>query len=562
MDYSGISGLLSAGPHRPVSKFIMRHTPIGRLILPLAILVAMSVPTATAPAGESKLIISRTSQSDTQLYVGVMGQVARPGVFELPGPLPQLREFLNLAGGITTNASGSIRVIRAGRSNQFFLSPRFRLQLLPDDLVIVESKQFISSTQQGNTSAANGWQRNTGTLSAGPTAAVVQIGLVNLISRPVILDIPSEQANLAKVLSLLHQPVRENGVITVFRPGSGMQNVPVDQALEASLATGVALVFDPATVNSSVLPRFPNTIRPESNVDAPITRTSGEPAATHKTVSEAGRKVPPKFPVSESPSVPKLVSTDDSEPDRPVPNLGTAGRASGAFLPVTEEPAAPAGQAADMVSDRQDMSTAPETVEPGHSDAEVVAALNGPVVSNSTWIVLLAIAACGVGLAVRSRSKQRVRPVVTAELPKPIEQKDESHESLESLISGDLPVVEEPLQLPYEYKIFGRPLQTSPHRTDPAQALTGPHFAADPLLQTGTVSVGSFDLPRRNQTLQDNALFQQVNLPATAAIVINVPTEYPTLAPAERKVRFDARHPRSTAGVLERALATVAGEQP
>ena len=96
-----------------------------------------------------------------------------------------------------------------------------------------------------------------------------------------------------------------------------------------------------------------------------------------------------------------------------------------------------------------------------------------------------------------------------------------------------------------------------------AQVLSGPHFAAGHLLKNGTVSIGSMDMPQRNQALEEGLHFQQVDLPATEAIVINVPTEYPTLAPAERKVRVDARHPRSSiTGVLDRALATFAGEQP
>src|SRR5579872_1382662 len=227
----------------------------------VAILIGIGNSPIAARAGDVRPHGSRSMQSNTQHYVAVMGQIGRPGVFEMSGPLPQLAEFLNLAGGMIRNASGSIRVIRGGRSSQFFLSPKLSLQLIQNDLVIVESKQSMTGQQTGTTSSASGWQSNSGTLSAAPAPPVVQIGLVNLISRPVILDLPCEQAVLAQVLSLLHNPVTDKAQITLFKPGSGMQNVSLDQASDAKLTTGVVLVFDPATVNSAVLPRLPNTIR-------------------------------------------------------------------------------------------------------------------------------------------------------------------------------------------------------------------------------------------------------------------------------------------------------------
>src|SRR5579864_1110199 len=152
---------------------MIRHSLICRLSLLAGILFGTSHPATTALAGESRARVSQTTQGDTQPYVAIMGQIGRPGVFELAGPLPQLAEFLNLAGGITPNASGSIRLIRGGRSSQYFLSPKLSLQLIPDDLIIVESKQFVAGRQNGNTTSANGWQRNAGELSAVPVPAVV-----------------------------------------------------------------------------------------------------------------------------------------------------------------------------------------------------------------------------------------------------------------------------------------------------------------------------------------------------------------------------------------------------
>ena len=506
-----------------------RHMLFCRPVLVVAILIGIGHSPGSAYSGEPQASRSQTTQSDTQLYVAIMGQVGRPGVFELPGPPPQLAEFLNLAGGITPHASGSIRVIRGGRSSQFFLSAKLSLQLIPNDLVIVESKQFMAGQRIGNTSSANGWQRNSGTLSAAPTPAVVQIGLVDLISRPVILDLPCEQANLAQVLSLLHQPVTDKGQITVFKPGSGMQNISLDQAFEATLATGMVLMFDPATVNSAVLPRLPNTIRPAENTATAITKASAESAVSQTTVSEAGLKAQAEPAGNRSPNVPQATSPDVSDSGRSSSNPESAKVLPAVPLLGTNELSTTAELPEDVPSESPDFQAAPEKTEEHRSETAPAAAGARPAFSIWSLVMLTGIVACCLGMLLLARFKRRARPVATPALPEPFARPDES---LESLISGDLAVVEEPLQLPYEFEIFGRPLQMSQYRTDSAQALSGPHYLPQP------------------------------SAPPTEAAVVAEPAEDPPSASGDRKVRVDVRHPRSTASVLDRALATFEGEQP
>lgn len=507
---------------------MLRHALFCLSLLLAAILMGISCPAGSARAGDSKMSVSQTTQSDTQPYVAIMGQVGRPGVFELPVPLPQLAEFLNLAGGITPNASGSIRVIRGGRSSQYFLSPKLSLQLIPDDLVIVESKQFVAGRQNGNTSSANGWQRNAGTLSAAPTPAVVQIGLVNLISRPVILDVPREQANLAQVLSLLRQPVTDKGLITVIKPGSGMQNVSLEQAFETSLATGMVLVFDPATVNSAVLPRLPNTIRPDAVAAIAIADTSADSTPVQSTVPEtaltemepAGRR---------SPLVPQVTSPGVSDRSSPSLNTESAGVSPEVSLMGAAGPSTAAEGSRDASRDSQDFQAPPEETNEQSSDLPRAAARIQPSFSRASLVMLTGVVAGCLSLLLWSRFKQRSQPAAKPSSSEPIDQPDDS---LELIISGELPMVEEPLQLSYESQIFGRPLQTSRHRTDSVQVLSGPHFVPQP------------------------------SLPKTEPVVVAEPAQDPSPRAGDRRFRVDMRHPRSTASVLDRALATFEGEQP
>jgi hypothetical protein len=497
------------------------------------ILLGISHPALFALAGESKVILSQGTQTNTQPYVAVIGQIGRPGVFELAGPLPQLAEFLNSAGGITPNASGSIRVIRRGRSSQYFLSPKLSLQLIPDDLIVVESKQFVAGRQAGNTASANGWQPNADALSAVPAPAVVQIGLVNLISRPVVLDIPSEQANVAQVLSLLHQPVTEKGQITVIKPGSGVQSVSLEQAFEATLATGTVLVFDPATVISGVLPRLPKTIRADADFDVAIAKTSAETATQPKTILANGPTIQPEPVANPSLPVPRVISPD------------TTASGSASLKPEVAEPSParspteetePSTADVGTSSESPDLQALPDTAADQSTDAEPAAPIAEAAFSSSWLIMLTAIAACCLGMAWWSRSKRKPQPVAALTLPEPVQPQENS---LELLISGALPIVEEPLQLPYESEIFGRPLDNDPNRTDPAQALSGPHYAPQPIslpiAQPGPAATETVVVP---ESVQDS----------------------PTVA-ADWQMRVDVRHPRSTASVLDRALATFEGEQ-
>lgn len=511
---------------------MLRHVPTFRLLLLAAILIATTRPGAIAHGDEIKMRVSQMTQGDTQPYVAVMGQIARPGVYELPAALPQLAEFLNFAGGLTPNASGSLRVIRQGRSSQFFLSARLSLQLLPDDLIIVESKQFVAGRQNGKTSAANGWQRNASTMSAAPP--IVQIGLVNLISRPVILDIPGEQVNLAQVLSLLHQPVAGNAEVTVIKPGSGVQNVSLEQAYETALATGMVLVFDPVTVNSGVLPRLPNTIRAGDNAEPAVTGASAGSDPPQTTVSAtdlasgaqpAGHEALPvpqeTLPVSSDTS--NAASKPESVDESP----------AGSRKKTFPEPGSDA-QSSGSLTESPDFQPLPDATDEKAAATEPIAAAAQPAKSIWPWLLVAGIVACCIGVALRLRTRNRSQRVATLAIAQPV---GPPENSLELLISGALPIVEEALQLPYECEIFGRPLETSPYRTDPAQALSGPHY-----------------VPQPNSTT------------APAIVVVEAAssegTHEPASAPAERKVRVDMRHPSSTVSVLDRALASFQGEQP
>ncbi len=511
---------------------MMRHVLLTAAMSLAAVLIGSIEPAAVSQGGEVKMRVSQFAQVDSPPYVAVIGQVGRPGVFELSRPLPQLAEFLNLAGGTTPSASGSIRLIRGGRSSQFFLSPKLALQLIPGDLVVVESKRFVAGSQNGNFAAGG---------NVDTQSTFVQIGLVNLISRPVVLDMPREQANVAQVLSLLHQPVNANAEITLIAPGSGVQTFAVEQAFEATLSTGMVLVFDPSTVNSAVLPRLPSVRRPADDAESPAagTNAAAAPVVAPKPLPSAGPAIQIDSPAGRPISIPQTGKADS--PD------GTSAAAAPAATETA--PAESDAAAADAPASKSlDVTVPPTALSSESADADAsldvaeekspekqTATASGQSAMSILWQMTVAVlVAGGIGIMLRTRSRRQPQPVAVAPSVEPVVL---TRDELEMLISAALPIVEEPLQLAYESEIFGRPREASPSRTDSAQALTGPHYIPQPAPAVDPTEEVPAAVPAETATA-----------PASTA--------------TERKVRVDMRHPRSTVSALDRALATFEREQP
>jgi len=262
-----------------------------------AFLCGLALAVMVARADEPEAAVRISPEPARQPVLAIMGEVARPGVFELSISRPQLLDLVSLAGGTTPEASGSVRIIRGGRPGwQAWLTPATPFPLRPDDLVIVDSvrpptdRRFTADTEI----APEAGRRSA---TSRPASEFVQLGIVRLIPRPVVLDVAREQASMKSVLSLLHQPLRDRGAVTVVKPAGGIQIFERDQPQDVSLPTGSVLIFDPATVSAAVLPQLPPTVR----LDAAGTALAAAPAS-----------IPD--PVAESPTGDAFSSTDTTEP--------------------------------------------------------------------------------------------------------------------------------------------------------------------------------------------------------------------------------------------------------
>jgi hypothetical protein len=245
-----------------------------------ALLCCLALVVTAARASESEPA-ARAARESSRRSFAILGEVAHPGVFELSLPQVQLLDLVTLAGGTTPGASGNVRIVRGGRPGwQTWLTPGTTFSLRPNDLVIVDAAQSLidrrSSSHLSNAPAAGG-------AGSRPASELVHLGIVQLISRPVVLDLSRDQASVKSVLSLLHQPLRDNGKLTVVKPFGGMEVFERDQPQDVPLAAGAVLIFDPGNVNAAVLPQLPATIALE-----PIgTTLAASPASVPEPVSEA-----------------------------------------------------------------------------------------------------------------------------------------------------------------------------------------------------------------------------------------------------------------------------------
>lgn len=451
----------------------MRAAFVNRSLLTLAILCGIGSGRELAHAGH------------TQSFA-IMGEISRPGVFELNDVHPQLLDLVKQAGGPTTTASGNVRIIRGGRpGEQTFLVSGSNYPLNANDLVILDSWQSRSKRQDNSFWPDEMVDRASKGGEALPADSMVQLGLVNLISRPVILDVTHEEATLGTVLTLLHQPGRDIRVVTILKPAGGFESVACDHTADVCLASGSVLVFDPTTVDAAVLPQLPATVRLSTKVDSPS-------AMPH----------PPQE------SIPQALTRLRAATNAP------------ARLPIRPDIAIGELPASRRTTKKLDHPSPPDHL----AQADRVPAQASAGFPATGLLVL--VGAIGVSTIVLSRLRtRRQREPVAPEAALPAA---EGTKALKALISNSLPVFEEALPLSRESEIFGRPRLDSPYRVDVAHALSGPHYAVEPV--------------------------QSVPAPSRAGVEVNL--RRPADDRPAKNIRVDRAHPRSSLGALDRALAT------
>lgn len=230
----------------------------------LGILLALIAADAHAQAtgSNSKVITWQPATAADEVYAGILGEIAKPGVYRLEANGLSLQNVIRRAGGLTDEASGTIRIVRQDRIvESFFFNPQANIALLAGDLLVIESKRTQAAVSKLYETdprlRAMYAQSSAGDRVDKPSGAGVQVAFVNVLERPVIVKLKYENARVGHVVQMLDQPIELAQAVRVIGPDRLLSQNAAPQPIDASLADGTVLVFPRNSINRSKLPSLP-----------------------------------------------------------------------------------------------------------------------------------------------------------------------------------------------------------------------------------------------------------------------------------------------------------------
>lgn len=235
----------------------MVHGAIRSICLGMIAGMALSSSPILAQAPVSKVITWQPPAAGT-VHVGILGEIARPGVYVVDSQGLSLQSVIRRAGGLTDGASGTIRIVRQDRvvESVYFTSQTTNSPLLANDLLIVESQQARAAVARYFDADPQTRDQSPLTIR-GTDPQGIQVAFVNILDRPVVVRIKHEQAQLSQIVQKLAQPQELAQSVRVIGPERGIaQGSRVDPA--ASLSDGSVLVFPRQAVNRAKLPVLPS----------------------------------------------------------------------------------------------------------------------------------------------------------------------------------------------------------------------------------------------------------------------------------------------------------------
>ncbi|MBC8116854.1 MAG: SLBB domain-containing protein, partial [Candidatus Saccharimonas sp.] len=186
------------------------------LMLSAAVLAGEAI--AQAPRSGPKEIIWQSVQNSKDIQIGILGEIGKPGVYRVDAESLSVQAIVRRAGGLTEDASQSIRIVRQERVAQsLFFSPQADSRLMPGDVLIVESKRALSAMSKVVEFGPRATPvRQAATSPADPTG--VQVAYVNVLDSPVVVKLHLEDARLERVVQMLGQPIELAGEVKVIDP--------------------------------------------------------------------------------------------------------------------------------------------------------------------------------------------------------------------------------------------------------------------------------------------------------------------------------------------------------
>lgn len=251
-----------------------RCTAVLVTLLFLGSLTATRLRTFGQPVPRSTAGIASSTVSQ-RAFFGVMGRVARPGVYQLTTAHPKLAEIVRRAGGLADDASRTVRVVRNGRiAFQTYYTPRLTLTLEPGDLLMVDRGR--TDYQHGVNDVRPAGQISSRALRSEVAAKTqIEVAFVGLIDRPVVLRLRVRDATVGRVVELLKQPATVINTTRLILPTRfRVENHPASLTPETPLRAGTVVVFSRAHLDTAEIPPLPKPIRREDLSSTSMRQTS------------------------------------------------------------------------------------------------------------------------------------------------------------------------------------------------------------------------------------------------------------------------------------------------
>jgi hypothetical protein len=433
--------------------------------------------------------------------VGVIGGVMNPGAYEIDTTSIELMELVRAAGGLSEDSTGTVRVIRRNQSGAqtSSLDTDRGCLLTPGDLVVAE-------VRKSKASAAD---------LPGPAGAegskMISVGLVNILGRPVVVEISAHRATLARLFALLGQVPESLETVTVLSPGAGSKKIPPEQSANCPLVSGSVVVFVPRTIDSTMLPELPPPIR------APRHPTEVE----QELAIEEHATAPSLTAEQKSPTIAPQAKAEHHAPAAAAPApRGTAKSTPQASTVLAARP--PTNEATERVDSDNKVARATQSQIEDSEMESPPSVRNLPKKSqmNIAWIGgIAAVLFVGGWVVVARYTRQRRRetweppidtafaaaqpalsipppaiaktpmdddeldeesppPAAPARMPSLVPPAEPEWNAIEALIENKMAVLEEPTEIP-QIELHGRPKRDAHLYLHSPQSKPLPHFPVD-----------------------------------------------------------------------------------
>lgn len=292
------------------------------LLLSAAVLAGETA--AQGPRSGHKEIIWKSPANSNDIQVGILGEIATPGVYHVNAASLSVQALVRRAGGLTEDATQSIRIVRQERVAQsVFFSPQADSPLMPGDVLIVESKRSRSAMSKIlDSRMPTNPIRQVSADSADPTG--IQVAYVNVLDAPVVVKLHLEDARLERVVQMLGQPIELAGAVKVIEPQKGSTVVGQIASGTLRLTDGTVLIFPRGSVNRNKLPPLPKPHDSEIAAGA-MPSMIGGPLGQSPELRSVGQMAP-LMALPNRDSIPALnpVTTPHFAPDLAIPAAPSA----------------------------------------------------------------------------------------------------------------------------------------------------------------------------------------------------------------------------------------------